>query len=223
MLSVKSILNKKTKFIFCFLLRSVSCFATYEASKISIRVANFDDINNIKNCNLANLPENYETSFYINHLSRWPDLSIVAENSESELVGYCLGSITESPPLQKPVGSQVYRRVNPSIEGHVTSLAVYNKYRNQKVAFKLMETLHSQMVDNYDVDKVTLHVRQSNTPAVRLYSNTFPYKTEEHILGYYADGEDGLRMILRNLKEFVKSQQEKAFSNLLAGQDFIQC
>lgn len=58
------------------------------ARKISykIRTAQTNDIWLLDKCNRENLPENYDQTFYNYHLARWPELSFVAENDESEFV-----------------------------------------------------------------------------------------------------------------------------------------
>lgn len=47
---------------------------------ISLRVARRADVPMIQRCNLATLPENYNTNFYANHMRRWPELALVAEH-----------------------------------------------------------------------------------------------------------------------------------------------
>eukprot|EP01041_Mallomonas_annulata_P011676 gene11676-24456_t len=191
--------------IFCVLLRTVSCLAL-ENSPLSIRLAKIEDIPSIRNCNLQNLPENYEDSFYLSHLRNWPGLAIIAETSESNLVGYCLGRVEIQDMSERPLPYSPPFDSTTKIAGHITSLAVNKEYRNQKVAYKLMQTLHYQMVHEYDADSISLHVRVSNRAATKLYATTFPYRYSFRIPGYYSDLEDAWQMTLPNLKLYVESE-----------------
>mmetsp|Transcript_28395 Transcript_28395/g.35117 ORF Transcript_28395/g.35117 Transcript_28395/m.35117 type:complete len:424 (-) Transcript_28395:244-1515(-) len=47
---------------------------------ISLRVATRSDVPSIQKCNVATLPENYSSNFYVNHLRSFPDLALVAEH-----------------------------------------------------------------------------------------------------------------------------------------------
>jgi len=162
-----------------------------------------EDIPSIRNCNLENLPENYDDTFYEAHLMNWPSLALIAENSQSQCVGYCLGRIENKYPprnIQKPIKI-------PQVVGHVTSVAVNKEYRGRKVAYKLMQTLHTQMSDRYEVDYVSLHVRLTNYAAIKLYSNRLQYTLQEQVSRYYADGEDALLMTLPNI--YLKSLNQE--------------
>ncbi len=47
---------------------------------IAFRLARRSDVQQIQNCNLATLPENYNANFYVNHMRTWPELTFVAEH-----------------------------------------------------------------------------------------------------------------------------------------------
>lgn len=99
---------------------------------IELRVATRSDISAIQRCNLATLPENYSSNFYMNHLRQWPDLALVAEHvkpssmrsrnsfkrnplemydpsqsSPNEIVGYVLGKVEETAVLPSLPPSRV--------------------------------------------------------------------------------------------------------------------
>jgi len=131
--------KRSRKLLFLYLLRSSSALATSEPhgtsvtynphshvysddiGHIQLRVATRMDVSAIQRCNLATLPENYSSNFYINHLRQWPDLALVAEHvkpassptsghnnlnpfhsydpssqSQNEIVGYVLGKVEET-------------------------------------------------------------------------------------------------------------------------------
>lgn len=90
---------------------------------ILLRLATRTDVPSIQRCNLATLPENYNSAFYTSHMRQWPDLCLVAEHvnhpsqttrkrfpqyytncfpgssipPEPKIVGYVLGKVEERP------------------------------------------------------------------------------------------------------------------------------
>lgn len=93
------------------------------APNIQLRLARRSDVPSIQRCNLATLPENYNSQFYVNHLRQWPDLCLVAEDTmgmdsngmepdrpfsgaswgskpEPNVVAYVLGKVEERPPAR---------------------------------------------------------------------------------------------------------------------------
>lgn len=133
---IRPSLQARRKLIFLYLLRSSSALATSEPplnskqssiitsnysphGHITLRLATRMDVPAIQRCNLATLPENYSSNFYVNHLRQWPDLALVAEHvvdddttskvtgrnpfetfdpskPQNEIVGYVLGKVEET-------------------------------------------------------------------------------------------------------------------------------
>jgi hypothetical protein len=60
------------------------------------------------------------------------------------------------------------------------------------------------MVETFGAQYVSLHVRMSNTAALRLYRDTLGFKNERVEAKYYADGEDAYAMKLD--LSFIKEQ-----------------
>ncbi|CAM9418450.1 unnamed protein product, partial [Discosporangium mesarthrocarpum] len=85
---------------------------------------------------------------------------------------------------------QSTRTSGGSGSGHVTSLAVLPEWRRGGIARELMNNLHEKLVTCYNVESVSLHVRQSNKGAIRLYSEVLGYTVTSVAKGYYCDGED---------------------------------
>ncbi|EED89265.1 predicted protein, partial [Thalassiosira pseudonana CCMP1335] len=139
---------------------------------ITFRLARKSDIPQIQKVNLATLPENYNNNFYINHMREWPELCLVAEH----IVGYVLGKV-ETRPL-----------------GHVTSLAVHSHARRLGIASSLLHQLHFHLNSCYNANSVGLHVRISNSAAVKLYIEHLGYDVADIIPMYYGDGEDAYFM-----------------------------
>ncbi|KAJ1957126.1 N-terminal acetyltransferase A complex catalytic subunit ard1, partial [Dispira parvispora] len=80
--------------------------------------------------------------------------------------------------------------------GHITSLSVMRNYRRLGLAEKLMKQSQNAMSDVFNAKYVSLHVRKSNSAALRLYRDTLKYSVHEIEKGYYADGEDAYAMRL---------------------------
>ncbi|KAJ1674103.1 N-terminal acetyltransferase A complex catalytic subunit ard1 [Spiromyces aspiralis] len=62
---------------------------------IDIRPATIEDLPGMQNCNLHNLPENYQMKYYLYHGLSWPHISFVAKNEKGRIVGYVLAKIVD--------------------------------------------------------------------------------------------------------------------------------
>ena len=78
------------------------------AQNIQLRLANRSDVPGIQKCNLACLPENYNSHFYCSHLRQWPDLALVAEQ------------IIDDPPSSSSPSSSP-RSLAPNENNHNTN------------------------------------------------------------------------------------------------------
>lgn len=104
--------------------------------------------------------------------------------------------------------NEIYSHVQPepgeeSKHGHITSLAVKRPFRRLGLAQKLMNQASMAMVECFDAQYVSLHVRKSNRAALNLYTNSLGFKILEIEPKYYADGEDAYSM-RRDLSELAK-------------------
>ncbi|KIN06672.1 hypothetical protein OIDMADRAFT_191114 [Oidiodendron maius Zn] len=159
---------------------------------MDIRLLHPSDIPHVQHANITNLPENYFMKYYLYHALCWPQLSYVAVDISRpkktpydypRIVGYVLAKMEEDPPD----GVQ---------HGHITSLSVMRTHRRLGIAEKLMRQAQRAMVETYGAQYVSLHVRMSNTAALRLYRDTLKFKQEKVEAKYYADGEDAYSMKL---------------------------
>ncbi|KAI9363611.1 acyl-CoA N-acyltransferase [Pilaira anomala] len=153
---------------------------------MNVRQATVDDLIYIQNCNLLDLPENYQMKYYLYHALSWPQLSFVAEDDNGKVVGYVLAKMEEEP--------------SDVPHGHITSLSVMRTYRRLGLAQKLMTQATLQMAQVFNAHYVSLHVRKTNRAAIGLYRDTLKFDVHDIEKKYYADGEDALAMRL-NLKE----------------------
>ena len=230
----------QAKLLLFYLLRSSAALAT-ETPKfeghICLRLARRTDVPSLQRCNLATLPENYNSQFYVSHLRQWPDLALVAEHvspqtknrfnsafrpPEPNIVGYVLGkvettsqqrsfSIPGNHLLTPEERAELYHASqSPEILGHVTSLAVLQEYRRQGLAAALMNQLHFHLSQVHNAPSVGLHVRKSNLAAAKLYQSD-GYVVENVIQNYYQDGEDAyfMKKELLNEMESVGNKQKK--------------
>ena len=78
-------------------------------------------------------------------------------------------------------------------EGHITNVAIAPNYRGQNWGEFLMRSVMKKMMEE-GMERMTLEVRASNSPAQSLYSR-LGFTTAGVRKGYYADnGEDALIM-----------------------------
>lgn len=73
------------------------------------------------------------------------------------------------------------------------------------------------MVETFNAQYVSLHVRMSNEAALRLYRDTLGFKTEKVEAKYYADGEDAYSM--NQDLTFIRKDIEAADSLLENGDE----
>jgi ribosomal protein S18 acetylase RimI-like enzyme len=146
---------------------------------VNVRRATVDDLLEMQNCNLSCLPENYQMKYYFYHILSWPQLLYVAEDTGGKIVGYVLSKMEEDASVS---------------HGHITSLAVLRSHRKLGLATRLMRAAEHDMVECFDAEYVSLHVRKSNRAAFHLYSQTLGFKVNDIEEKYYADDEDAYDM-----------------------------
>ncbi|KAG1043826.1 hypothetical protein G6F46_009250 [Rhizopus delemar] len=129
---------------------------------MNIRQATVEDLIYIQNCNLLDLPENYQMKYYLYHALSWPQLSFVAEDENGKIVGYVLAKMEEEP--------------SDVPHGHITSLSVMRTYRRLGIAQKLMTQSTRQMLEVFGAHYVSLHVRKTNRAAIGLYRDTLKFE-----------------------------------------------
>ena len=78
-------------------------------------------------------------------------------------------------------------------EAHITNIAVHPDYRGKKIGKKIVEEMIAE-AKNEGITSLTLEVRVSNVPAIKLYKN-LDFQEAGTRKGYYVDtGEDALIM-----------------------------
>ncbi|PBP16562.1 N-acetyltransferase complex ARD1 subunit, partial [Diplocarpon rosae] len=176
-------------------------------ANMDIRLLRSSDIPHVQHANITNLPENYFMKYYLYHALSWPQLSYVAVDisrpkkspyDPPRIVGYVLAKMEEDPPD----GVQ---------HGHITSLSVMRTHRRLGIAEKLMRQSQKAMVETFQAQYVSLHVRISNIAALRLYRDTLGFENEKVEAKYYADGEDAysMKLDLGSVREQVLDELEE--------------
>lgn len=174
---------------------------------ITIRQATIDDIQAMQNCNLHNLPENYQLKYYMYHILSWPQASFVATTYETDLEGVDQDTISQPKadtayirPGEKVVGYVLGKMEDDpdakdkTPHGHITSISVIRTYRRMGVAEKLMRQALFAMNESFNAQYVSLHVRKSNRAALHLYRDTLNFEVISIEKSYYQDGEDAYAM-----------------------------
>lgn len=137
--------------------------------------------------------------YYFYHLLSWPQLLWVAEDFDGAIVGYCLAKLEEDERQPR--------------HGHITSLSVLRTYRKRGIATALMRRSQQEMMEVFEAEYVSLHVRKSNKAAYHLYSVTLAYEVHDVEKGYYADGEDAYDMRCYFRKSLVQPQHTSSNGN----------
>ena len=114
------------------------------------------------------------------HFLSWPQITYVAEDSDCRVVGYVLAKMEDED--------------TPAPRGHITSLAVMRTHRKLGLATKLMRASARAMVEVFNAKTCSLHVRETNCAAFRLYRDTLKFEIVTVEVKYYADGENAYEM-----------------------------
>ena len=134
--------------------------------------------------------------YYFYHLLSWPQLLWVAEDFDG--TWKIVRTVQQSPHLISSLN--VFRQTTGKIvgyvlskmeederqpHGHITSLSVLRTHRRRGIATALMRRSQQEMLDVFNADYVSLHVRKSNRAAFHLYSVTLKYEVHDVEKGYY--------------------------------------
>ena len=99
---------------------------------VCIRPAVIGDLLQMQQCNLFNLPENYNMRYWMYHLMTWSHLPQVAvDEATGKIVGYVLSKMEDESTDKDFVP-----------HGHITSISVLRDYRKLGIATKLMRATH---------------------------------------------------------------------------------
>lgn len=162
-------------------------------SAIQIRPMVGTDIETVARIERQSFTTNWTTLAWVNELSNPFAIYLVAE-LDGTVVGHCGFHLVMD-------------------EAHITTLAVAESYRNQKVGERLLLGLLETALTR-GATSATLEVRRSNAPAQHLYAK-YDFRWEGVRKGYY-DGEDGDILWVRRMddptwkKRFTENQKNLA-------------
>ena len=151
-----------------------------------IRRCTVKDLENVKEINEKELPEDYPFFFYKSILDNFPESFLVAckKQDPNSLLGYIMWRIEKIPSKDS------LRLIN---KGHLVSIAVVESYRRMGIASALLSKSMPEILKQ-NITEYVLEVRISNHQAVSLYQN-FNFKTEGVKKKYYKDGENAFYMV----------------------------
>ena len=113
----------------------------------STRPFHMNDLFRFNNVNLDILTETFNMPFYLQYMSKWPEMFTVTEAPDHSIMGYMLGKSEGSGKLW---------------HGHVSAVTVAPLYRRLGLAKTLMEDLEGTSSSVYNAHFVDLFVRASN-------------------------------------------------------------
>ncbi|KAJ3316370.1 N-alpha-acetyltransferase 11 [Blyttiomyces sp. JEL0837] len=120
-----------------------------------------DDLLSMQNCNLINLPENYQMKYYIYHAASWPQLSYVAEDQKGRIVGYVLAKMRLG--IAEKLMTQAQRAMVESFGAKYVSLHVRKSNRaalqlyRDTLKFTEQEVEKKYYADGEDAKKMVLN------------------------------------------------------------------
>ena len=138
------------------------------------------DLIDMQNCNLQNLPENYQFKYFLYHAFSWPQMLHVSRDFNGNMKGYVMAKMDEEE--------------NSVDHGHVTSVSVLRSARKLGVATGLMKQSMRAAEDVFGGKYISLHVRCTNEAALALYHTNLGYKVHDIDKQYYGDKEDAYEM-----------------------------
>jgi ribosomal-protein-alanine N-acetyltransferase len=141
------------------------------------------DLEGVVSINRICLPENYASYFFIDTFNTLPETFIIAE-TQGLLIGYIMCRMEH--------GFSDLRRLRFAKKGHIISVAVMPNYRNQGIAYSLVEQVLSAL-SALDADECYLEVRINNDPAINLYKK-MGFEITRRMPRYYYDGSDAYVM-----------------------------
>ncbi|KAG7093065.1 hypothetical protein E1B28_009357 [Marasmius oreades] len=130
-----------------------------------------EDMFKFNNINLDIWTETYNIGFYLNYLSRWPDLCCVQEAPSGRMMGYVIGKA-------EGLGTEWH--------GHVTAITVAPEYRKLGLARKMMSLLELVSDETYHGFFVDLYVRCANIIAIDMYER-LEYSVYRRVREYYGN------------------------------------
>jgi len=145
-----------------------------------------DDLLQVIEINRICLPENYNSTFFLDIHRNLPDAFIVAE-ANGKVVGYIMCRLEH--------GLSETRRFNFVKKGHIVSVAVLPEHRRTGIGSALV-TEALKALSKHRAGECFLEVRVTNEPGINLYKK-LGFSTARKVSHYYFDGSDAYVMSFR--------------------------
>ena len=145
-----------------------------------------DDLLQVIEINRICLPENYNSTFFLDIHRNLPDAFIVAE-ANGKVVGYIMCRLEH--------GLSETRRFNFVKKGHIVSVAVLPEHRRTGIGSALA-TEALKALSKHKAGECFLEVRVTNEPAINLYKK-LGFSIARKASHYYFDGADAYVMSFR--------------------------
>jgi len=144
--------------------------------ELLIRKCNFNDIKKIHELSNTIIKTKFSLGRFKRILNRFPELCFVAITKE-EIIGFIVATLNEN-----------------NKKGIIFAMGVDVRFRKMGIGSNLLNKLLS-VLKNKKVSTVGLHVRESNTNAIKFYEH-IGFKKIKQVNNFYSNGESAVEMLL---------------------------
>mmetsp|Transcript_28271 Transcript_28271/g.48069 ORF Transcript_28271/g.48069 Transcript_28271/m.48069 type:complete len:599 (+) Transcript_28271:442-2238(+) len=150
---------------------------------IAFRLTRRTDVAQIQSCNLATLPENYNSNFYANHMRTWPELTLVAEHIPEG----CEGGVNEEEDSRGYNGLGRGSKITP-LSDYIRGRSRGGGNENNRTTGSNNSNKPRKEIVGYILGKV--EERPVNPPPRRMFppSRVPLYNNDEGTLSQYLNG-----------------------------------
>ncbi len=144
--------------------------------ELIIRNCNFNDIIKIHDLSNTVIKTKFSIGRFKRILSKFPELCFVAV-FKKETIGFITATLSDD-----------------NKRCIIFAMGVDNRFRKMGIGTNLLDRLIS-FLKNEKVEIISLHVRDSNTNAIKFYEH-FGFHKVKKVNNFYSNGENAIEMIL---------------------------
>lgn len=143
-----------------------------------------DLLNSIMELITDQLSEPYPIYTYRYFLNEWPDCAIICYNKKdnNKFIGCIVGNCEKK---------------KIKLKGNIAMLAVDKGYRKQGIGKKLVQLILKRLINDYQVNEISLETETDNIAALSLYESLGFIRTKKY-LNYYMNGNSAYKLKLYN-------------------------
>lgn len=134
-----------------------------------------------------NLSEPYPIFTYRYFLKNWPDLCIMAFDSNGIFVGGIIGSVEKTSKNKE--------------KGYIAMIAIKDEYRGKKIAKRIVDVFINRIATHYKLSEIYLETEIDNVSALSLYESVGFLRVRINS-NYYLNAKSAYR-----LKYWIPSQK----------------